>query len=445
VKGELSLWMNGEYVGAWRIAGTHVLEYAESWLKNPRARPLSLSLPLTADRRHGGQKVYNYFDNLLPDNDAIRNRIRTRFATASTDAFELLAAIGRDCVGAVQLLPPGDVPADIRKVEADPISDGEVAALLRSLRTTGNFGAPDFSDDFRISIAGAQEKTALLRHEGRWCRPHGSTPTTHIFKLPLGTVTRYNADFSDSIENEWLCARIARAFGLDVAETEMATFEGQSVLVVERFDREWHDGPEGPFLIRIPQEDLCQATGTPPSRKYERDGGPGMAKCLELMSTSLDPADAILTFVASQLLFWLLAAPDAHAKNYSLFIERGGAYSPTPLYDVLSAWPVIGKGANLMPYQDAGLAMAMRSRNAHYKFDGIQTRHWRDFAMRQGGEGLWEVLVGMVNSVDLVLEEVEAGLPATFPERVWKAVSEGMRRHARKFLKGPSCVDFNKR
>ena len=441
--GQLAVWMNGVFVGIWSSDHSHTFDYARSWLENARARPLSLSLPLTRSLRLRGPAVESYFDNLLPDNDDIRRRIRARFGTRSTEAFELLSAIGRDCVGAAQLLPVGENPPDIRQIGYQSLSDADVERILREVALTPPFGMQDDLSDLRISIAGAQEKTALLRLDGAWCKPLRATPTTHILKLPLGRLTRYNADFSTSVENEWLCAQIVRELGLDVAETSMAQFGEQRALVVERFDRVWvNDGADRPhpYLIRLPQEDMCQATGTPPLRKYEKEGGPGIQQCLDILGNSESPHESRLHFSLAQLVFWLMAAPDGHAKNFSVFINPGGTYSHTPLYDVLSAWPVIGKGGNQLPYQEAGLAMAIRWKNAHYKFGEIEARHWRQLAMLTGGELAWIAMLHLVQEVGPALERVRALLPDGFPARVWDSISAGMQRHAKKFLRGAAAL-----
>src|SRR5471030_752144 len=139
----------------------------------------------------------------------------------------------------------------------------------------------DEMDDLRLSIAGAQEKSALLWHQGQWQRPLGSTPTTHILKLPMGLVGAMRADMRTSVENEWLCSIIMRGFGLPVAHCEMARFEDMKVLVVERFDR--RPAEDGSWIVRLPQEDFCQATGTSPLHKYQADGGPGVSTIMEIL------------------------------------------------------------------------------------------------------------------------------------------------------------------
>ncbi|WP_218510577.1 type II toxin-antitoxin system HipA family toxin [Variovorax sp. dw_308] len=435
---ELDIWMNGEYVGAWFWSRTGVpaLRYDDGWLRSPNVRALSLSLPIPAGTKElRGPAVEDYFDNLLPDSDRIRERLRRRFHAASIEAAELLAAIGRDCVGAVQLLPAGQAPGPVDRIDSEPLSDAQVAQTLRNVTADPVLGqlAAD-EDDLRISIAGAQEKTALLRLGDRWHRPHGATPTTHIFKLPLGLVGNMRANMTDSVENEWLCARLLAALGFPVAGTEIGHFDNQKALIVERFDRRWMDA--GRWIARLPQEDFCQATGTPAQRKYESDGGPGMRECLSLLAASDEAQADRLRFVLTQLAFWLLAATDGHAKNHSIFLRRGGGYDMTPLYDVISAWPIIGKGASQVPWQKARLAMALRSKSAHYNLASIQTRHWQALATQAGVDGTFERMCDLVHNAPAALQRVERELPPDFPERVWRAVDAGVRAQCQRFESG---------
>ena len=451
----LEVWMNGEHVGTWAAtrSGVPSFSYDAQWMRSPSARALSLSLPLTADGEHRGDLVAHYFDNLLPDSAAIRKRLATRFKTRSTAAFDLLAAIGRDCVGAVQLLPEGAEPTGWNRVDASPLSDDQVERQLIEATSAAPLGQRHDNDDsLRISIAGAQEKTALLRIGGRWHRPRGATPTSHILKLPLGLVGNLRADLSDSVENEWLCAQVVRELALPVANTEMARFGKQRALVVERFDRRWQGiaqgaqnaagfaPPKNAWIARLPQEDLCQATGTAPTLKYESDGGPSMQTCLELLAGSERANEDRAHFVLSQLAFWLLAATDGHAKNFSLFHHRGGSFALTPLYDVISAWPIIGKGPNLVPERAAKLAMALHSKNTHYRLHEIHARHWMALAQRCGVTGVWHQMIAMTLDVEAAFERVQALLPKDFPVRVWQAVRAGTLRHANQFLREAAAL-----
>lgn len=431
---QLNAWMNGEWVGTWKTnRGSHSFTYAPSWLDSDKSRPLSLSLPLTRIREIKGEVVVNYFDNLLPDNDRIRERIGRRFKTKTLDPFSLLEAIGRDCVGAVQLLPEGTEPLGWDGVECQPLNEAEVAQALLAVPEDPYQRPGEEAPAFRISLAGAQEKTAFTLVDGQWCRPLGATPSTHIFKLPLGVIANTSrVDMFDSVENEWLCAQILQALGLPVAHTEAARFEDQRVLVVERFDREWMD--EGRWIARLPQEDFCQALGLPPRLKYEDEGGPSTADGLALLAGSMDAATDRMAFQLAQLAFWLMAAPDGHAKNYSIFLRQGNRYEMTPLYDVLSVWPYVGKGRGQLHLRQVRLAMAMRSKNVHYDIFGIRARHWQGLAMKNGGPEVWHAMLGLVEHVQAALAEVQQGLPPTFPERIWNPIAEGMRSQARKFL-----------
>lgn len=446
---ELHVWMNGMHVGVWSTlrTGTPVFRYDEAWVRAEEGRALSLSLPFSADLELRGDAVTNYFDNLLPDSADIRRRLRSRFRARSAEAFDLLTAVGRDCVGAVQLLPPGDDPVGWNTVDVEPLDEARVERILASVTSDAPLGQRDEDEELRLSIAGAQEKTALLRMGRRWYLPRGATPTTHILKLPLGLVGNMRADMSTSIENEWLCSRILRALGLPVAETEMARFGGTKTLVVTRFDRRWagiEDGaerrarfrpPDGAWIARLPQEDFCQALGVGPDRKYQGDGGPSMRDCLAVLSGGEHAQEDQADFVLTQFAFWLLAATDGHAKNFSIQHRRGGRFGLTPLYDVLSAWPIIGNGPNHLSYQRAKLAMGVKAGNMHYRLRDVQARHWRRLA-DSAGDRPWARMVAMANEVDSALDVVEAELPANFPPRVWAAVSAGMKRHAGLFRNG---------
>jgi serine/threonine-protein kinase HipA len=429
---ELDIWMNGEHVGTWfwSRTGTPGLRYAASWLDSPHARPLSLSLPIPLGVPViQGPRVEHWFENLLPENQALRDRLRRRFGAASIRAADLLAAIGRDCVGAVQLLPAGSAPPQVDRIESEPLADKDVERLL--LAVSGAAPSDDAIGDLRISIAGAQEKTALLRRGRRWHRPAGATPTTHILKLPLGTVGPIAADMRSSVENEWLCAQILAALGFPVARASIEQFGGQKALAVERFDRQPMD--RGRWIARLPQEDFCQALGVPAMRKYEGDGGPGIAAAFQLLSAAQDPLADKLRFALAQLAFWLLAAIDGHAKNFSIFLGPGGSFQMTPLYDVLSAWPIIGNGPHQQPLQRAKMAMALRSRNAHYRIADIRVRHWRALALHSGAPAAFEHMVALVEALPAALAKVEASLPPGFPARVWDSIRTGALAQARRF------------
>lgn len=446
----LAVWMNGRYVGAWQQVrgGRDRFTYDKGWMSDPQGRALSLSLPMTANAAITSAAVGNYFDNLLPDSQAIRDRLRTRFRTRSVGTFDLLEAIGRDCVGAVQLLPEGEEPSGWDTLRVERLKTKDIESILRAVPTTSAplRGAAGYHDDFRISLAGAQEKTALTRIGRDWYRPLGSTPTTHILKLPLGLVANRNLDLSHSVDNEWLCAALLRELGLSVANTEIGRFGDQRVLVVERFDRRWQNVGDGDprtagfepledtWIARLPQEDFCQATGRPPTSRYENEGGPSMREILGILARAEHPAADQRHFLLSQLAFWMLAATDGHAKNFSIHHRRGGSFGLAPLYDVLSMWPLVGKRADRLDVHKLTLSMAVRGDNAHYRIREIHPRHFQALAQACPGADAWSAMIEMSDHAEKAVETVEKRLPRGFPENVWTPTTSNMLTQGRSFL-----------
>jgi serine/threonine-protein kinase HipA len=435
----LNIWMNGIPVGYWETTRQgERLAYFNEWLTDEQSRPLSLSLPfLPGNSPYQGQVVTDYFDNLLPDNDVIRRRLAQRHQAGGTDAFQLLAKLGRDCVGAIQFLPEDESPSDIYEIKGEELNTAGVAQRLRNTTSAEALGQHDRDQDLRLSIAGAQEKTALLHHEGQWCLPHGSTPTTHIFKLPLGLVGQMRADMRTSVENEWLCSKIMEAYGIPIARCEIEHFEDQKALVVERFDRA--PSSDGSWIIRLPQEDLCQATGKSPLRKYQSDGGPGIAQIMDLLLGSDHAEGDRKKFFKTQIIFWVLAATDGHAKNFSIALLPGGHYRATPIYDVLSAHPVIGNGKNQISPHKAKLAMAVRGSTNYYLLDKIQRRHWISQARQVGFGALAaeRLIEEVTESTESVIDTVCRLLPSDIPIDMAEAVFSGMRRQSAKLAAAP--------
>lgn len=431
--------MNGERVGTWTLQrGEHLFEYGESWLASGHRRPLSLSMPLRPPGEpYRTSVVQPFFDNLLPDSDEIRRRMMARFATSSTAAFDLLEEVGRDCVGAVQLLAPGSPPPGVRAIRGHRVTPAEIASVLGRVPSP-SMGARD-RDDFRISIAGAQEKTAFLRQGRTWWIPEGTTPSTHIFKLPMTASSTGGADFSSSVENEWLCAQLLPQFGVPCARCEILTFGDQRVLVVERFDRS--PSVDGSWIIRRPQEDLCQVTQTPPGRKYESHGGPGILQIMELLRGSERASEDREDFFRTQFLFWLLCAIDGHAKNFSVFIEREGRFRLTPRYDVLSAYPVLGRRQDQLSPHKVKMAMAVHGENRHYRWKEIHADHWLETGRRCGlPESGRRVIEEVLEKIPAAIAAVEDKLPKGFPASVSAPILQGLAAAAAKMRAAPALA-----
>ena len=250
--------------------------------------------------------------------------------------------------------------------------------------------------------------------------------------MPLGLIGGRQADFTTSVDNEWLCLRIFKAFGLPTAQAEIATFGQQRVLVVERFDRLVASNEMQ--LLRLMQEDFCQATGTSPQIKYENEGGPGLMAMFTLTQQSLDAQRDFRTLMASQILFWMLRAPDGHAKNFSIQLQAGmaGRFRLTPIYDVMSAFPVMGDGPNQWAPQEIKLAMALLGKNRHYHVHHIERRHFNSTAKKVGyGESAETLLDELIARTPGVVAQVQAELPGDFSQRVADKVLDGLLASAR--------------
>ena len=419
----LDVLINGRQVGSLEKAASGAISfrYSEEWLAWEHRFAVSLSLPLTP-AAYRGAPVIAVFDNLLPDRDAVRRRVAERMGAQGTDFYSLLEAIGRDCVGAMQFLPEGADQAQSTDIESEPVSDTEVEGLLADL-ARAPLGV-DREQKFRISVAGAQEKTALLRIDGKWHRPAGVTPTTHILKPQLGQIPSADGmiDMSNSVDNEHYCMTLMKAFGLSVAATEIATVGQRRVLVVERFDRHWRNAKQ---ILRLPQEDCCQALGYPPTHKYQSEGGPNMKDIFGLLRGADDPQADAAAFFKSQILFWLIGATDGHAKNFSIFLKPGGRYSLTPFYDVLSAQPAVD--SDQIAQNRFRLAMSAGT-NRHYRLNEVTGRHFVQSGKSAGlGTGLMRAAINelMDRARDAPTVAREA-MPVDFAEPVHESIAAAL-------------------
>lgn len=344
------------------------LAYDPAWVQSPAAMPLSLSLPL-ATARHRSETIAAFIWGLLPDNELVLDKWARQFHVSARNPFALIANVGEDCAGAVQFVREQRLGADgFNEPQVDWLTEHDVAERLRALRRDETaMRLP--RDTGQFSLAGAQPKTALLLSDGRWGLPSGRMPTTHILKPPSG-------EFDGHAENEHFCLTLARALNLPAASSEVLRFEDEVAIVVERYDR--RTTPRG--VLRVHQEDMCQALGVMPTAKYQNERGPTPARIVELLRNHSSNAQAdIDTFVQALAFNWLIAGTDAHAKNYSLLHAPGGQTRLAPLYDL----------ASVLPYDDLDI-LRMK------------------LAMKVGGE----YLLTQIGPRQWLRAEAELGLPA---------------------------------
>ena len=424
----LNVLINNRHVGRLEkeTSGAIKFQYAKKWLEWEHSFAISLSLPLrkTAYR---GDPVVAVFENLLPDNPNIRRIVAERTGAGGTDAYSLLQQIGRDCAGAMQFLPDG-VEADARmEVRGEPVTEEEIERILANLAR-----APlgiDPEHEFRISVAGAQEKTALLFHEGQWMRPLGTTPTTHILKPQIGEIpTAFGLiDMAESVDNEHYCLKVLEAFSLPVNQTQIETFGDRRVLVVERFDRLWQDDGR---LLRLPQEDCCQALGIPSTRKYQatvegHQNGPGIVDITSLLQASDESARDQTNFYKAQILFWLIGATDGHAKNFSIFLRPRGGFKLTPFYDVLSAQQAFD--ANQIPHKSYRLAMSV-GKSRKYKILDISGRHFVETgkAAGLGPTIIREAITSILEEAGAATDKALAKMPEDFSVEIHECIKRAI-------------------
>ena len=424
----LNVFLNNRLAGRLEKAPSGAIEfgYDPSWLEWENALPVSLSLPLR-ETRFIGAPVATVFENLLPDSPPIRARVAERVGAEGIDSYSLLAKIGRDCVGALQFLPDDEQIDVSGSIQGTPVGDADIESILANLAH-----APlglKAEDEFRISVAGVQEKTALLWYENRWFKPHGTTPTTHILKPQIGhiQIAGGTIDMSNSVENEFYCIKLMETFGLSANSVRMQTFGSIKALVIERFDRRWTQDQR---LIRLPQEDCCQALSVPPSRKYQRDGGPSIVDILKLLRGSDTPTEDQTAFFESQILFFLMGAIDGHAKNFSLFLLPGGRFRLTPFYDVLTVQP--GLDARQIERKAFKLAMSVGARRK-YRIVDIHGRHFVETAKEAGlgpalvRQVIEDIQIKSAAAFATMETKLPVGFPATIHESVKAAFMDRLR------------------
>ena len=352
---KLLIYLNEHQIGTLlrKREGTLHFVYDADYVNGEEAVPLSLSMPLSQER-HTNEVVSAFLWGLLPDSELVLTRWAQRFHVSPRNCFALLEAMGEDCAGAVRFVSPekvGQVLAGGRSL----ISEKEIEQRLADLRRDPSLGREP-GDRGQFSLAGAQSKTALQRRGSQWYLPWGSEPTTHILKSP-------RPDLDGHVENEHFCMRLAEMVGLSVAGSEVLRFGTEAAIVVERYDRLRRHGR----LLRVHQEDMCQALSIHPARKYQSDGGPGIVEIMELLNRSSRPVEDRWRFIQAVAFNYLILGSDAHAKNYSLLLGRAGQIRLARFYDLASLLPYVKRR------NDCRFAMRI---DRYYRDDQIQPRHF---------------------------------------------------------------------
>lgn len=330
-------------------AGALSLSYDTDYIKEERPA-VSLSLPLQGEPLEG-DAVRAFFSGILPD-DIIRHRLAKYLGVSEKNPFALLEAIGGECAGALSLYPEGDVPPIEKKEDVRILDDHDLGEILELLKRRPMLAG---DDGLRLSLAGAQDKIAVGIRGGKITIISGTSPTTHILKPVI-------ADIKDSVHNELFCMRLAQKMGIRTPNTEIRWLGETPYFLVERYDRVKN---KAGHITRLHQEDFCQASGIMPDVKYEREGGPNIAQCQEIIiRSSARPAVDLLDLVNRIIFNYLIGNADAHGKNFSL-LYSGDKPVLAPAYDLLCT----------AAYKDISRKMAMKI-GGKYLPEHVFIRHW---------------------------------------------------------------------
>ncbi len=349
-------------------------EYLPDWIEACRAgrserhHALSAAMPVQ-EGVFGHDRTGPFFDGLLPDNVRTRATLARRFEVDASDDYGLLTSLGRECPGAVAIVPEDTPVTPEEGVEPryEILGEAELARHIRDLPRRPLF--VDADGELRLSLPGVHDKAAVLLVGDEVALPQGPTPTSHILKVDI-------QGLPDSIRIENFCLRLAAELGMDVPRSRIRLAEGIPYMLIARYDRVVVQGEGYRFIRRIHQEDFCQALGRFPREKYEKDGGPGWREAFGLMTGTDDPLAAREELLRRALFQYLSGNPDAHAKNYSL-VYRGGSVRLSRLYDLNNA------AAFRAHYKEQRPRLAMLV-GGERDPDRLERRHWEAFGREVG-------------------------------------------------------------
>jgi serine/threonine-protein kinase HipA len=337
--------------------GQIVFDYAQSWLDNPNALPLSQSLPLRAER-FSRDECRSFFAGILPE-EGKREKIARNLGISARNDFAMLEEIGGECAGAVSFFLKGEgLPS--ANYHYKELSDQELANILRELPKRPLLAG---ENEVRLSLAGAQDKIAVRMQDGKISLPLGGAPSTHILKPAI-------EQFKDLVFNEAFCMQLASKVDIPTALVTTHQVDNIDYLLVERYDRTFD---EQGFTHRLHQEDFCQALGILPEMKYQNEGGPSIEQCMKLLrDVSSIPVIDLQHLLDAVIFNFLIGNNDAHGKNFSLLYYTDKTCL-APLYDVIST----------AYYPELSNKMAMKI-GGEYKFDRVVPRNFEKLAEQSG-------------------------------------------------------------
>lgn len=391
------------------------LTYDETWQFGTECFPASLSLPL-ARKVHSDAAIRPFLQGLLPDNPAVIEAWGKRFQVSARNPFDVIKHVGEDCAGALQFVRPERLDLILSGVldSLTPLTEDGLAKRMIDLQSQARSIPTPIEG--RFSLAGAQTKDALYQKDGRWFVPAGRIPSTHILKPQL-------EEFEEHALNEHFCLKLASQVGLRSAQSRILSVAGKRVLCVERYDRvTYNDGP----LVRLHQEDACQALGRYPHQKYQADGGPAAAEIVKLLDRSSDDHEAdVVAFIGALAFNWAIAGTDAHSKNFSLIHGRGSFLRSAPLYDL----------ASFLPYQrdpnSTKVKLAMKI-GGTYRLHEIDAARWKKWAEEADllPDGVIEIVQQTVQGILKSIRPVEAAIRGDHDSPFLRKLGDAIKHRA---------------
>jgi serine/threonine-protein kinase HipA len=351
----LDVYLNENLVGELEqlITGKLCFTYLSTWLENPNTVALSFSLPLRREP-FSEKECRSFFAGILPE-DSTRKTIARNLGINAKNDFAMLEKIGGECAGAITFLSK-NTTLKSQDHSYRPISNSELAKILQDLPYHPLMAG---EKEIRLSLAGVQDKIAVYFKNGEMALSLNSAPSTHIIKPT-------NPRFEGIVSNEELCLKLANEVGISSAMASINSASGLEYLLVERYDRTFDDKGK---ILRLHQEDFCQALGVSPDIKYQAEGGPSLTQCFELIRrTSTTPALDLMMLLDAVFYNFIIGNHDAHGKNFSLlYIENG--IKLAPLYDLVCT--------TIYPELDKKMAMKI---GGEYQSGKIQIRHFEKLA-----------------------------------------------------------------
>lgn len=369
----LSAYLYGKHVGTFleRADQRVVFSYSRGWVSaaaEGKAHALSVSMPIQ-DAEFAPDVVEAFIAGLLPDSVAHRKLLAQQLDILDDPSdFAFLSKLGRDCAGAITVIPSSERLGHDEAPSYEILSEVELEEYIRTLPQRPLL--VDEDDGVLLSLAGVNDKAAVVVVKGQVALPHYGFPTTHILKPDI-------AGLPESIRVEHFCLQLAKACGLVVPKSKIMKAGDQVFMQMSRYDRMLVAKEEGQELVRLHQEDFCQALAQFPARKYERHGGPSWKDCFSLMRLTEDPVASTNDLLGRAIFQYLVGNPDAHAKNYSLLYRKNGAIRLAPFYDLNNAAAFRANFKKVKPL----MAMAI---GGEFNRDEVSLSNWKVFAKECG-------------------------------------------------------------